>query len=72
MARLWAEVARDLSESAILPFDCNDYANKIRGTMDDVKSAYESQMALKGITFGKISHAMFYFGRDFVKPEVPK
>ncbi|XP_071801954.1 N-acetylated-alpha-linked acidic dipeptidase 2-like [Asterias amurensis] len=61
VARLWAEVARDLSESAILPFNCKDYASKIRGTMDDVKSAYESQMALKGITFEYIDSALSNF-----------
>ncbi|XP_038076194.1 N-acetylated-alpha-linked acidic dipeptidase 2-like isoform X2 [Patiria miniata] len=61
VARLWAEVARDLAESVILPFDCTDYVTKITGSMDTVRTAYEAQMAAQGITFDYIYSALANF-----------
>ncbi|XP_077994025.1 N-acetylated-alpha-linked acidic dipeptidase 2-like [Glandiceps talaboti] len=61
VARLWAEVARDLSESVIIPFDCKDYAKQLKDAVANLKDAYETNMASKGITFGALDSAVENF-----------
>ena len=53
VARVWAELARNLADSVILPMNCTDYAIKIHGSMESVKDAYEDRMNQEGISFGK-------------------
>ncbi|XP_077990166.1 putative N-acetylated-alpha-linked acidic dipeptidase [Glandiceps talaboti] len=61
VARLWAEVARDLAESVIIPFDCKDYAKQLKYAVADLKDAYETEMTQNDITFDAIDSAVENF-----------
>ncbi|XP_070577786.1 putative N-acetylated-alpha-linked acidic dipeptidase [Ptychodera flava] len=61
VAQLWGEVARDLAESVIIPFDCNDYAEQLESSIGDLKGHYESKMKKKDIDFDAIDAAVGAF-----------
>lgn len=55
VTRVWAELARSLADSLILPIGVVDTAEKITGSIATLKGFYEDQMAEQGITWGKCS-----------------
>ncbi|XP_070577790.1 N-acetylated-alpha-linked acidic dipeptidase 2-like [Ptychodera flava] len=61
IAQMWGEVARDLADSVIIPFDCNDYAEQLELSIDDLKGHYESEMKKKNINFDAIDSAVSKF-----------
>lgn len=57
IARVCAELARNLADSLILPFKASDYAFKMRRSLDGpdgLKEAYEEKMATRGLSFGRL------------------
>ncbi len=52
MTQLWAEVARNLSESAVLPFDVQWYADEVNRSLADLKIRYTQQLQSAGVDFG--------------------
>ncbi|XP_071833272.1 putative N-acetylated-alpha-linked acidic dipeptidase isoform X2 [Apostichopus japonicus] len=64
IARVCAELARNLADSLILPFKASDYAFKMRRSLDGpdgLKEAYEEKMATRGLSFDAIDIALNYF-----------
>ncbi|XP_077990909.1 N-acetylated-alpha-linked acidic dipeptidase 2-like [Glandiceps talaboti] len=61
MSRVMAEITRDLSDSLIIPFNCNDYAVKLNESVDNLKSSYGDAMQSRGITFETIDSAVVNF-----------
>ncbi|XP_033104015.1 N-acetylated-alpha-linked acidic dipeptidase 2-like isoform X2 [Anneissia japonica] len=58
VARVWTELARNFADSIILPFDCIDYANKIRSAINSIRTSYEDNMNDHGITFDAVISAI--------------
>ncbi|XP_070577792.1 N-acetylated-alpha-linked acidic dipeptidase 2-like [Ptychodera flava] len=61
VSRVLAEITRDLSDALIIPFSCQDYADQLKYAVDDLKTAYEQDMAKKGITFESLDSAVVNF-----------
>ncbi|XP_070577787.1 N-acetylated-alpha-linked acidic dipeptidase 2-like [Ptychodera flava] len=61
IGQLWGEVARDLAESVIIPFDCNDYAKELEVAVSVLKSHYETDMRNHDITFDAVDAAVNKF-----------
>ncbi|XP_030854933.1 N-acetylated-alpha-linked acidic dipeptidase 2 isoform X2 [Strongylocentrotus purpuratus] len=57
VTRVWAELARSLADSLILPIGVVDTAEKITGSIATLKDFYEDQMAEQGITWDTIESA---------------
>lgn len=55
IARVWAELARSLSDAHILPINCSAYAERIKSGVDHLKELYEDDMKARPepITFGE-------------------
>ena len=52
ITQLWAEVARNLTESDILPFDVQWYASYLNNALADLQTRYTAQLNQSGIYFG--------------------
>ena len=52
IAQLWAEVARNLTESDILPFDVPWYARQLGKSLEDLENRYTVQLNQSGVVFG--------------------
>lgn len=50
--QVWAEVARNLADSLIIPFKIQDYANKLREGVEELDRNLGSLMRRKGIQTG--------------------
>lgn len=50
--QVWAEVARNLADSLIIPFKIQDYANKLREGVEELDRNLGSLMRRKGIHTG--------------------
>ncbi|XP_063958983.1 N-acetylated-alpha-linked acidic dipeptidase 2-like [Lytechinus pictus] len=57
VTRVWAELARSLADSLILPINVVDTAEKITSSIATLKGFYEDQMAEQGITWDTIESA---------------
>ena len=65
VSRVWAEMARNLADSLILPFNCTDYTANLEKSVKTLKEDYEEKMNQKGITFGKfLLRGIICFFRD--------
>ena len=53
VTRVWAELARSLADSLILPFDCRDYTESLTKSVAKLKTDYKDKMMGRGITFGE-------------------
>ena len=53
VSRVWAEMARNLADSLILPFNCTDYTANLEKSVKKLKEDYEEKMNQQGIDFGK-------------------
>ncbi|XP_077861865.1 N-acetylated-alpha-linked acidic dipeptidase 2-like [Saccoglossus kowalevskii] len=58
---VWGELARDLADSIIIPFNCKDYAEQIQLAVEDLKSKFESEMRNEGIHFDAVDSAAANF-----------
>lgn len=54
MAQLWAELARNLTESTILPMDIRWYAAHLQKVFVDIQTRYGAQLAANNATLGII------------------
>ena len=52
MAQLWAELARTLTESPILPMDIRWYAAFLQKVFVDIQTRYGTQLAANGASLG--------------------
>lgn len=50
VAQLWAEVAKNLTESTILPFDIRWYGTYLKESFADIKGQYNAQLEENGAT----------------------
>ncbi|XP_072031805.1 N-acetylated-alpha-linked acidic dipeptidase 2-like isoform X2 [Amphiura filiformis] len=57
VARVWAEMSRNLADSLILPFDCRDYTANLEKSIAALKEDYEQKMNEHDITFDAIDSA---------------
>ena len=53
VTRIWAELARDLADSLIIPFNTKDTAKHITESIQTLKGYYETEMAKHSITWGR-------------------
>ena len=51
LAQLWAEVARNLSESVILPLNVTRYATYLTDALSSLKSVYNDRLEANGAGF---------------------
>ncbi|PIK52125.1 putative N-acetylated-alpha-linked acidic dipeptidase 2 isoform X2 [Apostichopus japonicus] len=63
LARVWAELARSLSDAHIVPINCSAYAERIKSGVDQLKDLYEDKMAVRPepITFAAIDEQLQKF-----------
>lgn len=59
VAQLWAEIARNLTESTVLPFDVSWYSTYIRESFSEIKSRYIRQIEANGATLSKFFFEYF-------------
>lgn len=53
VTQLWAEVARNLSESVIVPMDIGSYALHLNQSLGTIKSRYDRRyLQANGVTLG--------------------
>ena len=55
MGQVWAEMARHISDTLILPFNVSDYAFVMDNMVKTLLKDFGSQMENKGIDTGKIN-----------------
>ncbi|CAH1266289.1 NAALAD2 [Branchiostoma lanceolatum] len=61
MSQLWAETARSLADSLILPFRLSEYGAVIGGMLEDLESRYGSQLVARGISLDWLTSAVNNF-----------
>lgn len=54
--QVWAEVARNLADSLVIPFKIQDYANKLRDGVEELDRNLGSLMRRNGIQTGNEHH----------------
>ena len=65
VAQLWAEMARNLVESIVLPLDLEWYAIHLKESFDDIQKKYGSRLESNGATLSnkkkkQVSSLLFY------------
>ena len=53
VAQLWAEIARNLTESVILPMDLNWYSTFLTESFGNIQSRYGQQLTANNATLRK-------------------
>lgn len=63
VSRVWAEIARTLSDTLIVPINCTAYADRIRSGVENLKELYQDKMEAreKPITFDAIDAQLAKF-----------
>lgn len=61
VTQLWAEIARNLAESDLLPFDVKTYATYMRSRLTALQTRYSTQMEEAGATFDYFDRAVSGF-----------
>lgn len=54
--QVWAEVARNLADSLIIPFQVEDYAKKLKDGVDKLENEFGLLMEKNGIELGNFIH----------------
>lgn len=54
--QVWAEVARNLADSLIIPFQVEDYAKKLKDGVDKLENEFGLLMEKNGIELGNFLH----------------
>jgi uncharacterized short protein YbdD (DUF466 family) len=49
LSRVWAELARRLADSVLLPFGVSDYAKAVRGYLGQLEAGYGNLMTSRGL-----------------------
>ena len=61
ITQLWAEVARTLMESIILPMDIRWYADYLQIEFNKIQTTYESTLKANGATLGTFTELIYFF-----------
>jgi len=59
ITQLWTEIARNLTESVILPMDVQWYASYLKEAFGDIKSRYEKQLEANKSTLSNLKMLHF-------------
>jgi hypothetical protein len=62
-----AELARRLSDSLILPFNCNNYATDMKNMMADLKKTYGSELNSQGISLNDLEEVINNYEKASLK-----
>ena len=54
VAQLWAEMARHLADSLVLPLNAVDYAHSLKEFLDQLATAFGDKMENNGVALGKL------------------
>lgn len=66
VAQLWAEMARNLTESIVLPLDLEWYAIHLKESFDDIQNKYGSRLESNGATLKYFETAVSNFNTTII------
>lgn len=54
MGQIWAEVARDLADTTIIPLNVVDFADKVNNLVKTLEKDYGDILKNNGVAFGEL------------------